>query len=67
MPAKTIGFRPSTEDERILAAAAATGETTSTTIRRALRLLAHEQWLDQFHHDALAMKDENLNDEPDAW
>jgi len=63
----TIGFRPTQEDERILRAAAKTGETTSDTLRRALRLLDHERWLEQFRADAQTLTDEDLSTEPDAW
>jgi len=65
--ASTIGFRPTPADERILRQAAEPGETTSDTIRRALRLLEHETWLKQFHHDAERLKAEDLSAEPDAW
>jgi hypothetical protein len=67
MATRTIGFRPSPEDERILAAAAAAGESTTDTIRRALRLLDRERWLEQMRRDADRLRDENLADEPDAW
>ena len=67
MTTSTIGFRPSAEDRRILDEAAASGETTTDTIRRALRLLAHERWLDRARADADRLKDEDLGDEPDAW
>lgn len=63
----TIGFRPTPEDEQILKRAARPGETTSDTLRRALRLLDHESWLTQFHSDAEALVGEDLNAEPDAW
>ncbi|WP_353828418.1 hypothetical protein [Agromyces sp. SYSU T0242] len=63
----TIGFRPTQDDERILRDAAQPGESTSDTLRRALRLLDHERWLEQFRADADALKDENLNAEPEAW
>lgn len=63
----TIGFRPTAEDERILREAARPGESTSDTLRRALRLLDHEKWLEQFHHDAGRLRDEDLNKEPEAW
>lgn len=63
----TIGFRPTQDDERILREAARPGESTSDTLRRALRLLDHERWLEQFRADADALKDENLNAEPEAW
>lgn len=63
----SIGFRPTNEDERILREAAKPGETTSDTLRRALRLLDHERWLTQFRADAEDLKDENVNTEPQAW
>ena len=64
MASDTIGFRPNTEDRRILAES---GENTTATIRRALRLLDHERWLDQARKDALRLRNEDLNAEPDAW
>lgn len=66
MPA-SIGFRPTSDDERILREATRPGESTSDTLRRALRLLDHERWLVQFRADAEALKDEDLNAEPQAW
>jgi antitoxin ParD1/3/4 len=63
----SIGFRPTPDDERILREAARPGESTTETLRRALRLLDHDRWLQQFRADAEALKDENLNDEPEAW
>lgn len=63
----SIGFRPNREDERILREAGRPGETTSDTLRRALRLLDHERWLTQFRADAEALQDENVNAEPQAW
>lgn len=66
MPA-SIGFRPTPEDERILREAARPGEKTSDTLRRALRLLDHERWLEKFREDAETLRDEDLNAEPDAW
>lgn len=65
--AASIGFRPTRDDERILREAAQPGESTSDTLRRALRLLDHERWLTQFRADADALKDEDLNAEADAW
>lgn len=62
-----IGFRPTPEDERILREAARPGESKSDTLRRALRLLDHERWLEQFHADAEKLKDEDLTTEPEAW
>lgn len=63
----SIGFRPTHEDERILREAARPGESTSDTLRRALRLLDHERWLAQFRADAEDLKDEDVNAEPEAW
>ncbi|GAA4367750.1 hypothetical protein [Agromyces bauzanensis] len=65
--ATTIGFRPAADDERILREAAQPGESTSDTLRRALRLLDHERWLDQFRIDADALREEDVNAEPEAW
>lgn len=64
MAADPIGFRPNAEDRRILAAA---GDSATATIRRALRQLDHERWLEQFRKDAVAQRDEDLSGEPDAW
>ncbi|TWP38518.1 hypothetical protein [Leekyejoonella antrihumi] len=66
MPA-SIGFRPTQEDERILHEAAQPGESTSDTLRRALRLLDHERWLEQFRADGEALRGEDVNAEPEAW
>ena len=66
MPA-SIGFRPTPDDERILREAARPGESTTETLRRALRLLDHDRWLERFRVDAEALKDEDLSAEPDAW
>lgn len=63
----SIGFRPTAEDERILREAARPGESTSDTLRRALRLLDHERWLGQFLDDAERIKSEDVNAEPEAW
>jgi antitoxin ParD1/3/4 len=63
----SIGFRPTQDDERILREAAQPGETTSDTLRRALRLLDHERWLLQFRADVEALHGEDLNAEPEAW
>ena len=54
-------------DERILREATRPGESTSDTLRRALRLLDHERWLAQFRADAENLKDEDVNTEPEAW
>lgn len=65
--AGTISFRPTPVDERILYDAARPGETAAETLRRAMRLLNHEHWLEQFRTDTEALKDEDLNSEPEAW
>lgn len=65
--ATSIGFRPTPDDERILREAARPGESTTETLRRALRLLQHDRWLEQFRADAGTLKDEDLNAEPEAW
>lgn len=65
--ARSIGFRPTPDDERILREAARPGESTTETLRRALRLLDHDRWLEQFRADADALKGEDLNAEPEAW
>jgi len=63
----SIGFRPTPDDERILREAGEPGESTSDTLRRALRLLDHERWLAQFRADVEALQDEDVNTEPEAW
>jgi antitoxin ParD1/3/4 len=65
--ATSIGFRPTVDDERILREAAQPGESTSDTLRRALRLLDHERWLTQFRADAEGLANEDLAAEPEAW
>ena len=63
----SIGFRPTPDDERILREAARPGESTTETLRRALRLLDHDRWLAQFRADAEALQGEDLASEPEAW
>jgi antitoxin ParD1/3/4 len=65
--ATVIGFRPTEKDEKLLREVARPGENTTDTLRRALRALRYEQWLQEFHEDAMRIKDEDLSDEPDAW
>jgi antitoxin ParD1/3/4 len=65
--AKTIGFRPTAEDERIIRAAIQADEHTSDVIRRALRLLEREVWLSRARADAERLADEDLSGEEDAW
>jgi hypothetical protein len=65
--ATTIGFRPTSEDERIIKAAMRPDERTSDVIRRALRLLEREVWLSRARADAERLAAEDLTGEPDAW
>lgn len=65
--AKTIGFRPTSEDERIIRAAMRDDEHTSDVIRRALRLLEREAWLTRARADAERLADEDVSAEQDAW
>lgn len=65
--ARTIGFRPTEEDERIIRAAIRADEHTSDVIRRALRLLEREVWLARARADAERMAGEDLSTEQDAW
>jgi len=67
MPTSTIGFRPTPEDEAILRQATRPGETASDTLRRAIRLLDYNEWLEQARRDAWKLRNEDLTDEPDAW
>jgi hypothetical protein len=65
--ARTIGFRPTAEDEKIIRAAMRGDEHTSDVIRRALRLLEREVWLSQARDDAERLAGEDLSAERDAW
>lgn len=65
--ARTIGFRPTEEDERIIRAAMRDHEHTSDVIRRALRLLEREVWLSRARADAERLVDEDLSGERDSW
>lgn len=65
--AATITFRPSVDDERIIARARHGDENTTDVIRRALRLLDRQEWLQQARADADRLRDEDINAEPDAW
>jgi antitoxin ParD1/3/4 len=65
--ASTIGFRPTEEDERIIKAAMRADERTSDVIRRALRLLEREVWINQARTDAERLANEDLSEEKDAW
>ena len=65
--ARTIGFRPTDEDERIIRQAMGEDERTADVIRRALRLLDREAWIARARDDAERLADEDLSDEPAAW
>jgi antitoxin ParD1/3/4 len=65
--AKTIGFRPTDEDRKIIEAAMRDDEHTSDVIRRALRLLEREVWQSRAREDAERLAGEDLSDERDAW
>ncbi|CAM3417330.1 hypothetical protein OCAE111667_08830 [Occultella aeris] len=67
MSQSTVGFRPSAEERRLLEEIARRGMSTSDALRRGLHLVAHEQWLDQARSDSEMLREENLNEEPDAW
>jgi antitoxin ParD1/3/4 len=65
--AKTIGFRPTEEDEKIIRAAMRDNEHISDVIRRGLRLLEREVWLSRARADAERLAGEDLSDERDSW
>ncbi len=65
--AKTIGFRPTDEDDRIIREAMRDDERTADVIRRALRLLDREAWLARARADAERLAAEDLSGEADAW
>jgi hypothetical protein len=62
-----VSFRPTLEDRRILDRLSSDGVNPTEALRRGLRLLEQERWLEQARADMIANRDENLNDEPDAW
>ncbi|WP_277212187.1 hypothetical protein [Isoptericola croceus] len=63
----SVGFRPTAEERRILDRLHDDGVNASDALRRGLRLLEQERWLDQARADMARNRDENLNDAPDAW
>ncbi|MEV0847972.1 hypothetical protein AB0J21_19210 [Streptomyces sp. NPDC049954] len=65
--ASTMEFRPSPEDERVIASVMREGEGTADVVRRALRLLEREQWLERARSDAGRLVDEDLGTEANAW
>ena len=67
MATPTIGFRPTPEDQKILDAATAGGESTTDVIRRALRLLDREAWEERARADMHRLRTEDLSAEADAW
>ncbi|MGY1722872.1 hypothetical protein [Blastococcus sp. SYSU DS0533] len=64
---RTIGFRPTEDDERIIREAMRDDERTADVIRRALRLLDREAWLARARADAERLADEDLSVETDDW
>ncbi|PFG43351.1 hypothetical protein ATJ88_2037 [Isoptericola jiangsuensis] len=62
-----VSFRPTVDERRVLDELGAEGVTASDALRHGLRLLVQERWLERARADMLAHRDENLNDEPDAW
>ncbi len=64
---KTLGFRPTEEDERIIREAMRENAATTDVLRRALRLLDREVWLARARADAERLAGEDLSDEPNAW
>jgi hypothetical protein len=67
MATSQVAFRPTEEDRRIIESAKRPDEGVTDVIRRALRLLAREDWLRQAREDAERLADEELTDEQDAW
>ncbi len=67
MVASQVAFRPTEEDRRIIESAKRPDESVTDVIRRALRLLAREDWLRQARADAVGLGDEDLSAEQDAW
>jgi antitoxin ParD1/3/4 len=65
--ATQITFRATDEDEQIIEAARHGDESTTDVLRRALKLLDREAWLEQARADAARLRDEDLNEEEDAW
>jgi len=63
----TITFRPTADDTRIITGAQAPDETVSDVIRRALRYLDQEAWLERFRAEAALVAHDDLNQEPEAW
>jgi hypothetical protein len=67
MVASQVAFRPTEEDRRIIESAKRPDEGVTDVIRRALRLLAREDWLRQARADAERLGDEDLSAEQDTW
>jgi antitoxin ParD1/3/4 len=67
MSTSQVAFRPTEEDRRIIESAKRPDEGVTDVIRRALRLLAREDWLRQARVDAERLADEDLSGEQDAW
>jgi antitoxin ParD1/3/4 len=67
LPTCQMMWVPTAEDERILRRTRFERETTSHAIRRAPRLLGHDEWLRRARQDAAKLADEDLNSELAAW
>ncbi len=67
MATSQVAFRPTEEDRLIIEASKRPNEGVTDVIRRALRLLAREDWLKQARADAERLADEELSAEQDAW
>lgn len=64
---QTISFRATAMDAQIIERTLRPGEKKSDVIRRALKLLERDEWMQQAYRDAERLKDEDLAREPDAW
>lgn len=64
---QTISFRATEKDTQIIERTLRPGERKSDVIRRALRLLDRDEWLQQSLRDMKRLRDEDLSQEPDAW
>lgn len=68
MATSSIGFRANEEDQRIIRAVQREDESTTDVLRRGLRLLARQTWVEQARSDAERLAaDEDLSTEADAW
>jgi Arc/MetJ-type ribon-helix-helix transcriptional regulator len=63
----SVGFRPTEEDLRVIAANRRKGESTSDVIRRALRQLERKERNERDRPDVHRPGGEDLSAETDAW